>query len=75
MIRKLKSLLNNGNNSFASCIIAFEMNRKQVESEGVNSESDSFQQQRKKQGSEEQQKTIPASFVPAVRKKSLCRSL
>uniref|UniRef100_D3TPK5 Evolutionarily conserved signaling intermediate in Toll pathway, mitochondrial n=1 Tax=Glossina morsitans morsitans TaxID=37546 RepID=D3TPK5_GLOMM len=72
MIRKLKGLLNNSNNSFASCIITWktysnEANRKKEESEGENSESDSFQQQRKKQNSEEQQKTTSTSFVPAIR--------
>uniref|UniRef100_A0A1A9ZYS4 ECSIT N-terminal domain-containing protein n=1 Tax=Glossina pallidipes TaxID=7398 RepID=A0A1A9ZYS4_GLOPL len=72
MIRKLKRLLNKGNNSFASWIITWktysnEVNRKKEESEDENSESDSFQQQRKKQGSEEQQNTTFTSFVPAVR--------
>uniref|UniRef100_A0A1A9UFC3 Uncharacterized protein n=1 Tax=Glossina austeni TaxID=7395 RepID=A0A1A9UFC3_GLOAU len=44
-----------------------EVNWKKEESDGENSESDSFQQQRKKQGSEEQQKTTSTNFVPAVR--------
>uniref|UniRef100_A0A1B0BZR9 Evolutionarily conserved signaling intermediate in Toll pathway, mitochondrial n=1 Tax=Glossina palpalis gambiensis TaxID=67801 RepID=A0A1B0BZR9_9MUSC len=74
MIRKLKGLLTNSNNSFASCIITWktysnEVKPKKEESEGENSESDSYQQQqRKKQDSEEQRKTTSTtSFVPAVR--------
>uniref|UniRef100_A0A1A9UWP3 Uncharacterized protein n=1 Tax=Glossina austeni TaxID=7395 RepID=A0A1A9UWP3_GLOAU len=72
MLRKLKGLLSNSNNSFVSCIIIWEtysneVNRKKEESEGEKSESVSFQQQHKKQGSEEQQKTTSTSFVPAVR--------
>uniref|UniRef100_A0A1A9UQV8 ECSIT N-terminal domain-containing protein n=1 Tax=Glossina austeni TaxID=7395 RepID=A0A1A9UQV8_GLOAU len=67
MIRKLKGLLNNSNNSIASCIITWKTDSNEEELEGENSESDSFQQQRKKKSNEEQQKTTSTSFVPAVR--------
>uniref|UniRef100_A0A1A9ZQK5 Uncharacterized protein n=1 Tax=Glossina pallidipes TaxID=7398 RepID=A0A1A9ZQK5_GLOPL len=72
MIKKLKGLLNNSNNSFASCIITAktysnEVNRKKEESEDENSESVSFQQQRKKQGSEEQQEITSTVLYQSYR--------